>query len=284
MTSPFQIAFEIGKIYDRRTEIHGPFGGSKQSGIAPSQQAPAIFLFTGDSGEQYGYSDHFDEYGVFHYSGEGQVGDMQLTGGNRAVLQHAESGRSLHLFKALGKKAGKSLGQRYMGEFVCADHHWSEGLDREGNMRKIVRFSLVPVARVAEGGIEKEAQVDLPSSLGAARELALQAIVASEDANQGAAIRNIYTRSAQVKNYVLLRAAGTCESCDKPAPFLRNDGSPYLEPHHINRLSDGGLDHPLYVGAICPACHREIHYGVNGAEKNQRLRAYVEKREKEIAA
>lgn len=284
MTSPLQIAFEIGRVYDRRADIHGPFGGSKQSGIAPSLQAPAIFLFTGDSGEQYGYSDHFDEYGVFHYSGEGQVGHMQLTGGNKAVLQHAQTGRSLHLFKALGKKAGKSLGQRYMGEFVCADHHWSDGLDREGNMRKIVRFSLVPVGRIAEGSVEDEVQANLPTSLGAARELALQATVAGEDANLGAAMRNIYLRSAHVKNYVLLRAAGMCESCEKPAPFIRKDGRAYLEPHHINRLSDGGLDHPLYVGAICPACHREIHYGINGAEKNERLRAYVETREKAIAA
>ncbi|WP_236202082.1 HNH endonuclease [Pseudomonas pseudonitroreducens] len=282
MTSPFRIAFEIGQIYDRRSDIHGPFGGSKQSGIAPSLQAPAIFLFTGDSGEQYGYSDRFDEYGVFHYSGEGQVGDMKMTGGNKAVLQHAQSGRSLHLFKALGKKAGKSLGQRYMGEFVCADHHWSDGLDREGNMRKIVRFSLVPVGRVIEGGVEDEVQAALPSSVAAARELALKAVVSSEDTSQGSAIRNIYFRSAHVKNYVLLRAAGICESCEKPAPFIRKDGRAYLEPHHINRLSDGGLDHPLYVGAVCPACHREIHYGIDGAKKNEQLRAHVAGLEKAL--
>ncbi|EMP7867605.1 TPA: HNH endonuclease [Pseudomonas aeruginosa] len=283
MTTPFQIAFEIGQIYDRRADIHGPFGGSKQSGIAPSLQAPAIFLFTGDNGEQYGYSDHFDECGVFHYSGEGQVGDMQLTGGNKAVLQHAQTGRSLHLFKALGKKAGKSLGQRYMGEFVCADHHWSDGLDREGKMRKIVRFSLVPVGRVIEGVVEDEVRAALPNSIAAARELALKAVVSGEDARQGGAMRNIYLRSAHVKNYVLLRAAGICESCEKPAPFLRKDGRAYLEPHHINRLSDGGLDHPLYVGAVCPACHREIHYGLGGADKNELLRQRVVSIEKEIS-
>lgn len=280
MTSPFQIAFEIGQIYDRREDIHGPFGGSKQSGIAPSLQAPAIFLFTGDSGEQYGYTDHFDDFGVFHYAGEGQVGDMKIAGGNKAVLQHAQTGRSLHLFKALGKKAGKSLGQRYVGEFVCADHHWSDGLDREGNMRKIVRFSLVPVGRVVEGLVEDEVQTALPSSLDAARKLALKAMECGEEASRGAAMRNIYLRSAHVKNYVLLRAAGICESCEKPAPFLRKDGRAYLEPHHINRLSDGGLDHPLYVGAICPACHREIHYGIDGVKKNEQLRAHIENLEK----
>ncbi|MFG8677889.1 zinc-finger-containing protein [Pseudomonas aeruginosa] len=76
---------------------------------------------------------------------------------------------------------------------------------------------------------------------------------------------------------------GICESCEKPAPFLRKDGRAYLEPHHINRLSDGGLDHPLYVGAVCPACHREIHYGLGGADKNELLRQRVVSIEKEIS-
>ncbi|WP_052659241.1 hypothetical protein [Pseudomonas sp. LFM046] len=122
--SPYEISFEIGDIYDRRTDIHGPFGGSRQSGVSPSAQAPAVFLFTGESGEQFGYKDHYDDFGVYHYTGEGQIGDMQLTGGNKAILNHAQDGRSLHLFKSLGKKAGKSQGQQYLGEFVCADHAW----------------------------------------------------------------------------------------------------------------------------------------------------------------
>lgn len=45
----------------------------------------------------------------------------------------------------------------------------------------------------------------------------------------------------------------------KAAPFQRKDGTPYLEPHHIQRLADEGPDHPKWVGAVCPSCHREIH-------------------------
>ncbi|WP_372439075.1 HNH endonuclease, partial [Pandoraea sputorum] len=68
---------------------------------------------------------------------------------------------------------------------------------------------------------------------------------------------------------------GRCESCEKPAPFTKKDGSPYLEPHHVNRLSDGGLDHPQFVGAVCPNCHREIHSGVDGAKLNEQLKTYL---------
>jgi 5-methylcytosine-specific restriction protein A len=74
-----------------------------------------------------------------------------------------------------------------------------------------------------------------------------------------------------VREYVLRRSEGTCEACGGKAPFRRIDGTPYLEPHHSRRLSDGGPDHPRWVGAVCPNCHREIHYGVHGEEKNRRL-------------
>ena len=50
---------------------------------------------------------------------------------------------------------------------------------------------------------------------------------------------------------------------------------PYLEPHHTTRLSDGGVDHPRPVIALCPTCHRKVHYGVGGAELNTRLIAQL---------
>jgi hypothetical protein len=61
-----------------------------------------------------------------------------------------------------------------------------------------------------------------------------------------------------VKAYVLRRANGCCEACGEEAPFVRKDGTPYLEPHHTRRVADGGPDHPAWVAAICPTCHRQI--------------------------
>ncbi|GAB3482291.1 HNH endonuclease [Azotobacter salinestris] len=281
VTAPAELKFEIGKIYHRQKDLHPQFGGSWQSGIASSAQAPVVFLFTGDSGEQYGYRDALDEHGVFSYTGEGQIGDMTLTGGNAAITNHAANGKALHLFKALGK--GK--GQQYMGEFACAGYSWARGPDREGNDRNVIVFRLVPVDRVVEEALPGEAEsLPKPTSLSEARHLAIQAASASTEVEPGSSVRRLYRRSEQVREYVLMRANGICESCRKPAPFKRKDGSPYLEPHHINRLSDGGLDHPQYIGAICPSCHREIHHGAHGKTKNEELRAYVEAAEKEASA
>ena len=86
--------------------------------------------------------------------------------------------------------------------------------------------------------------------------------------------RSYYQRSAAVRQYVLARADGECEGCNAPAPFVNKRGQPYLEPHHIRRLTDGG-PYPRYMIALCPNCHREVHSGVNGQEKNQRFLSVV---------
>jgi len=70
-----------------------------------------------------------------------------------------------------------------------------------------------------------------------------------------------YYRNPNVTTLALLRASGTCEYCNEPAPFLRTDGSPYLEAHHLIPLSKKGNDDIDNVSAICPNCHKELHFG-----------------------
>jgi 5-methylcytosine-specific restriction protein A len=247
----------------------------RQPPESPSSRTAAIFLFTGDTGGQYGYRDDFDADGVFSYTGEGQIGDMQLTKGNLAIANHAQDGRALHVFESLGK--GK--GQRYVGEFTYVNHSFRRGPDRERNDRQIIVFHLVPVGRETDDPPSEETD-EIPSSaptldLAEARKRALSAFGANEGSGGKEAKKKLYVRSKAVKDYVLLRSRGECESCHEPAPFKRVDGSPYLEPHHTTRVSDGGLDHPRFVGAICPTCHREIHHGLDGKRRNAELTEYL---------
>lgn len=267
--------FVIGKVYDRWLDINVPYGGSRQSGISPSSRTPAIFLFSGDSGERYGYRDAFDADGVFSYTGEGQVGDMQVTKGNLSITNHARDGRALHVFESLGK--GK--GQKYVGEFTYVNHQIQRGPDRDGNDRKIIVFHLVPVGRETNDAppeaVDDNPLVATRIDLVEARKRAISAFGANEGAGGKQAMTKLYVRSRAVKDYVLQRAQGRCESCHETAPFKKVDGSPYLEPHHTTRVSDGGLDHPRFVGAICPTCHREIHHGLDGNRRNAELIEYL---------
>jgi 5-methylcytosine-specific restriction enzyme A len=70
-----------------------------------------------------------------------------------------------------------------------------------------------------------------------------------------------FVRDAKVKAWVLKTARGRCECCEIAAPFLAADGLPYLEVHHIWRLAEGGPDTVSNCVALCPNCHRELHYG-----------------------
>lgn len=73
----------------------------------------------------------------------------------------------------------------------------------------------------------------------------------------------VYNRNPDVVASVLIRADGICENCNNPAPFIRRkDNTPYLEVHHKIKLADGGQDIVKNAEALCPNCHRNIHYGV----------------------
>lgn len=72
----------------------------------------------------------------------------------------------------------------------------------------------------------------------------------------------VYQRNHHVIVERLKMAAGICEKCKMKAPFMKaKDGTPYLEVHHKQRLSDGGLDILENTMALCPNCHRELHFG-----------------------
>ena len=74
-----------------------------------------------------------------------------------------------------------------------------------------------------------------------------------------------YKRDPKVVAWVLNNSSGICESCKSLSPFVKPDGDFYLEVHHLRRLADGGSDTVTNAVAVCPNCHRELHYGVRGS-------------------
>jgi 5-methylcytosine-specific restriction protein A len=268
--------FEVGRVYNRRLDIHQPYGGQRYGGISTPRDKPFIFLFTGESGEQYGYEDGWDDNGVFLYTGEGQKGEMEFIGGNRAIRDHALKGKDIHLFQALRSGGG----YRYLGRFVCSTWEFRDGVDVNGNRRRVIVFHLIQAEDDEEAteSTSPAASLAMPDEL---RERALKAATEVRERTPREARRLYHERSAAVREYVLARAADACESCGQEAPFRRQDGTPYLEPHHTRRLSDGGPDHPRWVGAVCPNCHREIHHGAEGEQKNTRLQDHLGELEEE---
>ena len=87
----------------------------------------------------------------------------------------------------------------------------------------------------------------------------------------------VYKRSGKVKGWVIRRANGFCELCDDKAPFEKDDSTPFLEVHHLTRLKDGGPDTVGNCAALCPNCHRKLHYSAERFTLTKTLREHITK-------
>jgi 5-methylcytosine-specific restriction protein A len=269
--------FSVSEKYNRANDIHDKYGGGRQSGISASASHPFIFLFTGDSGKSYGYEDGWQpEEGVFLYTGQGQAGDMEFSRGNKAIRDHVKDGKQLLLFKALGK--GRPV--EFMGEFECASIGSGKATDVNGDMRDTIRFNLTPLGQALNQ--EAEELSSPQKTLEELRLAAFQAISPPETKDWRSAKQIRRQRSNEIKAYVLKRANGICELTGSSAPFVKSNGEPFLEVHHIKRLSDGGLDHPANCSAITPNAHREIHYGAHGAALDEKLAQMIAEKERSL--
>lgn len=139
------LPFQVGALYSRREDIHGRYGGQTQGGISTPASSPFVILFTGEAGSQHGYMDHWEEEdgeNILHYYGEGQVGDMQNTRGNRAILEHLQNNKRLLIFQSMGK----SQPYRFLGEFgFLYAYEQSNIADTNGDLRKAIVFKLKPI-------------------------------------------------------------------------------------------------------------------------------------------
>lgn len=175
---------------------------------------------------------------------------------------------------------------QFVGQMVCTGYEWVPDLaDVNGDLRTIIVFYFQPIELFGEGqalGSGTETPEDAIEAASAAWSMPMEQLrstavhATAPNVPSVEARRNVYRRSAAVRVYVLRRAAGVCEGCGSPAPFTTPQGRPYLEPHHIRRLSDGGPDHPDHVIALCPNCHRRVHHGADGAAFNEELQRKIQ--------
>ena len=89
-------------------------------------------------------------------------------------------------------------------------------------------------------------------------------------------VRNDFVRNPFVVAAAVMRAGGICDvpGCQSE-PFATEGGSTYLEVHHVVPLGEGGDDALANAAAICPRCHRELHFGRNRLALRARLAANV---------
>jgi 5-methylcytosine-specific restriction protein A len=145
----------------KRSTIHDRYGGSRQSGISPSAQYPYIFIFSGKTGEQYGYHDEWLNDSVFYYTGEGKTGDMSFARGNLALRDHLINGKRVFLFKATRKAFVE-----FQAEVQLFDIDYFEGFDEADDLRVAIKFFFnrvgEEVAYVNSNGDQVERMDEIP--------------------------------------------------------------------------------------------------------------------------
>ncbi len=265
--------FPVGSLW-KRSDIHQRLGGNPRSGITTCASKPCVLVFTGPSGAAYGYKDGWRDDGFFHYTGEGQVGDMKWEVGNKAIRDHALNQKILLVFETV--KDGR---RRFMGPMSYVGHDEETLLDKNGTPRKAIVFKL---AKSDIAAADEEVTAEAADALGfkASR---LAALEASQDvAKKVKTAQDRRTRSQAISRYVKERSLGYCEVCGRGAPFLTASGKPYLESHHITQLADDGPDAPKDVVASCPTCHRKAHHGADRDKINKAAHERIKRVEEAI--
>lgn len=196
-----------------------------------------------------------------HYTGMGSTGDQILGTQNKTLHESNSNGVEVHLFEVFELRE-----YTYQGIVVYNGKAYQENqTDIDGNKRKVWMFPIelkdsspIRVKDTVIKKLQKEKQKSL-------RKLNKQQIkrLAESKKETTQSYRLTETKSIErdeyIKLYALERAKGNCQLCEKPAPFNRKNGSPYLEVHHIEYLANEGSDTIDNVAALCPNCHRKMH-------------------------
>lgn len=82
----------------------------------------------------------------------------------------------------------------------------------------------------------------------------------NQNPNRSQVTQNQFVRDPSIVAAVLNFANGECEKCGSEAPFVKADGTPFLEVHHVRFLAEGGPDTVDNAVGLCPNCHRACHY------------------------
>lgn len=100
----------------------------------------------------------------------------------------------------------------------------------------------------------------------------LDGVVGNRRPKKGKTSTTFIVRDPEVRRRVLNRAAGRCEFCGALG-FERDDGTNFVEAHHIIHLSKQGPDTLDNVIGLCPNHHREAHFGKDRESFEDKLKA-----------
>jgi len=232
---------------------------SSQGGMRRSLKTGTLVVVSNHVSSFYG--DRWEQ-NTLYYTGMGQVGDQSLAGNqNKTLFEIKTNGVRVHLFEVFKKGRYTYVGEVELGALPFQEKQ----PDVDHNMRSTWVFPIVlksggePLA-VSLGDFRSVQDIHAKkvSKYSDSQLLALLPAEGNKPSKRATQSYE-YCRDPHVVTAALRRAKGICQLCDSPAPFIKKDGTPFLEVHHIQSLSEGGEDTLRNCVALCPNCHRKVH-------------------------
>ncbi|MFE4059394.1 YDG/SRA domain-containing protein [Streptomyces sp. NPDC059096] len=217
---------------DRRALVRAGVHRQLMAGIAGGERLGAESIVLG--AERANDEDHGD---VIVYTGEGGVGDQQLTRGNAALATSASTRSPVRVVRQITDTSGSRV-YRYDGVYTVEDY-WSE---QELDARRVWRFRLVRTAPAeqAVANLPQLDDVEGPGVVSIMRSpLSIQRVI----------------RSTATANLVKQIHDFTCQVCGTRLQLRA--GRAYAEAAHIRSLGTphGGTDAISNLLCLCPNCH-----------------------------
>lgn len=252
----FSSPLKPGQIVDNK-KLCSIFQCSPQGGMRRSHKTNTLVIISNHVASI--YEDKWIN-DILHYTGMGQIGDQSLSfAQNKTLVEADQYSVQVHLFEVFVDKE-----YSYVGQAILAGAPYQEDQnDANGGLRKVWMFPLKVI-----GGTpivdESELKALQRTKQKRAQKLSTDALLKrASEAPTVAGSRKVvsiqHQRNEDICELAKRLANGICQLCSQPAPFIKKDGTPYLETHHIVWLSRGGEDSLKNTVALCPNCHRKVH-------------------------
>lgn len=246
-----------GEILDNK-ELISIFQCSPQGGMRKSNRTNSLVIVSNHVESIYG--DRW-EGDVLYYTGMGTKENQSFDFMQNKTLYHSESNNvAVHLFEVFTDKQ-----YTYIGKVALAEKpFWEEQPDREDNIRKVCIFPVKVIDNKIPPIEKKKLEKNIATKRRRIKKLDNKTLLKlAKRGSRTPETRNIntvqYVRNESVAELAKRIAKGICQLCGEIIPFNDKDGSPYLETHHIDWLSEGGSDTIENTAALCPNCHAKMH-------------------------
>jgi 5-methylcytosine-specific restriction enzyme A len=231
---------------------------------------------------------------------EGFIAEIEL-GGESYPNEWIEVGKKLKYYPKIDKRYGLTKESKLASQYpnlpfyiFIKNFHANEVHYLYAGCFKVINsnlniekpFFILEVQSIRAQEVENSTEYDFSKILEDSRFLSLEELNQKiSEWNFAPRVKYSYikkqNRNPFIVEYVLRRAKGVCERCEKEGPFIsRSTGMPFLEVHHITMLSENGEDSRANTIALCPNCHRQMHFGnIEEVEKNQLKLKIIKKME-----